>query len=73
MAMVEQRAGVVMVPLTIRVAWWVYPYLATAALFVRLTATFSNLSDEQIGRFVDMQASFVASRGIRFFCGGRRV
>lgn len=57
MAQVEMK-------LTVRLAWWVVPYLKVAALLAMPLAWFAD--DEQIENFVEAQSAFVISHGIRF-------
>jgi len=59
--------------LTVKMAWWVAPYLGAAALFVRSIAPFVDIDDEQIEAFSKKQGAFIAKHGVRFYIGGKRV
>lgn len=66
--------GRVAVTLTAKVSWWVQPYLWTAAMLARLIALFvTNLDDEWVEAFSQKQADFIASRGVKFYAGKRRI
>ncbi|RWN58754.1 hypothetical protein [Mesorhizobium sp.] len=66
--------GQVVVTLTAKVSWWVQPYLWTASMLARSIAPFvPDIDDERIEAFSQKQAAFIASRGVKFYAGKRRI
>ena len=62
-----------LVTLECRIAWWVRPYLWSAALFARSVEPFLAPDDDRLDEFVTRQVEFVTRHGVRFYCDGRRV
>jgi hypothetical protein len=60
--MARLHDGRITVHLTLHMRWWVKPYLFAVALFLK-----------SIAAFIDRQVAFIANRGFRFYCNGRRV
>lgn len=72
--MVAIHDGRVAVTLTAKVSWWVQPYLWTAAMLVRSIAPFvPDIDDERTEAFSQKQAAFIASHGVKFYAGKRRI
>ncbi|WP_159091716.1 hypothetical protein [Aminobacter sp. MSH1] len=61
------------VHLTVHVAWWVTPYLFAVTVFLRSIAPFLDGDDDRIDHFIERQGAFIAKRGVRFYCGERRI
>jgi hypothetical protein len=63
----------VVLQLEIQLAWWVRPYLRAAAVFAGTIEPFLELDDVRLDEFLERQAQFVASRGVRFYVNGKRI
>jgi hypothetical protein len=61
-------ADTVTVTLSVRLRWWVWPYLRTAQAFLWLMAPF--IDDELAQVFVDAVSDTIAQRGLVFMAGG---
>lgn len=49
---------------TVKVAWWVRPYMALAIAVLWTVAPWGD--DQQIGAYCERQSNFVAKHGFRF-------
>lgn len=57
--------------MTVRFAWWFYPYLTAVKWALWLWAPFA--SDEAVDRFIERTCAFGFRHGVSFNIGGRQA
>lgn len=61
------------VTLTMKWAWWVTPYTIAVKLFLWTVVPFMDDDDERLDAFLVRQVEFICTRGLKFYCNGKRV
>lgn len=61
------------VVLSVRVAWWVRPYLSILTVFARSISPFVEVDDDRIEAFAQRQSTFIRKHGLKLYAGNKRL